>query len=432
MRVAILHKVIADCLSLLAKVGNNPTLPILNCVLIDANKDARTLTLSAANLDTRLDLCIQEGIEVTEAGQMAVDASQLAKYWAALPTDANIVVRADAGAKAMRVEFAGDGYAGRGDFPCQSATDFPPPMLDPAGPMASATITVGAANLLFGTIDYPISGKDSRAFLNGALFEVPNAETIRVAGSDGHRLALVTAVGFESDAKAAARLVLKNVAPKKAPAAKAKAKAKAPKDQPPPPIPPLRAVIPKDALTEMLGLIRQREDDVTIRVSHSAFQVSQGNHRLTSKLIEEEYPPIERLKPSGVRWGIEVDRKNLVGALTRATKPIKGGASKATGAIKTDGKTAEVYSQHGGSNPTFSETLPCVIHGKPTKTDCPPVNVSLNLPYLRDAVSAVYGDTVRLSFHDVTEGTAARLLVDTPNTRVASEHLIMALRDPLR
>lgn len=89
MKIECLKEKLFEALSRAEKIINkNPTLPILSCVYLEAEKN--NLTIKATNLDLGLEIKIP--IKVIEEGKCAVSTSLLTSYIGTLIKDKNIVL----------------------------------------------------------------------------------------------------------------------------------------------------------------------------------------------------------------------------------------------------------------------------------------------------------------------------------------------------
>lgn len=123
--------------------------------------------------------------------------------------------------------------------------------------------------------------QDVRHYLNGAFLDI-GQKSIKCVAADGHRLALAS-LEEESIGDVEARVIL-----------------------------------PRKSVLELIRLLANDEENVTLSIGDSRFRVANNEFIFTTKLINAQYPDYNRLIPRGNTIAIG-DREMLKQALTRAS-----------------------------------------------------------------------------------------------------------------
>ncbi|MEZ4388973.1 MAG: DNA polymerase III subunit beta, partial [Candidatus Krumholzibacteriia bacterium] len=177
MNFVIQQETLQKALDLVAGVvPSKTTLPILTCVLVEADKEG--LQFSATNLDISMVTRTSE-VEVAKAGRMAVPAGKLVSFVRSLAPGSVSVTVADGKLKIR---------AGKASFEegCMNAEEYPNLPETAAGegfevPGSLLTDMISETN-------YAVSRDETRPALMGILWEVRKTGLTMVA-TDAHRLA---------------------------------------------------------------------------------------------------------------------------------------------------------------------------------------------------------------------------------------------------
>lgn len=204
---------------------------------------------------------------------------------------------------------------------------------------------------------FAVGDNDARYILNGLLVTLTISEkktTLRLVGTDGHRLAVAEQEVGAPSAKDTPREV--------------------------------KAIIPKKAAQEMRRLLEEGEDNPFIGFTKNVMIFRKSGLLLTSRLMEGNYPNYQQVIPKDSDRKITVDRSELEGALRRVAVLSRD----KTNAVKftvAPGKLS-LFS----SNPDYGEAteeLPARYAGEAITT-------GFNARYLLDVLSVVDGDAVAL------------------------------------
>jgi DNA polymerase III subunit beta len=153
-----------------------------------------------------------------------------------------------------------------------------------------------------------------------------------------------------------------------------------------PPADPREAIVPARALTEvarMAPALKAEAVEVVLSESQALFRV--GDVRLTSRLIDGQFPDHRQLVPDAFEHEVAFDRAELLGVLGRIgvlaqrNTPVR--LSFEAGSV-----TVSATSDQVGEG---RESLPVAFSGDP-------LEMGFNVEFLRAGVESVTGDEVRL------------------------------------
>ena len=153
-----------------------------------------------------------------------------------------------------------------------------------------------------------------------------------------------------------------------------------------PPAEEREAIIPARAVTEAARLASQAGDaEVEIALGESQATIRCGGGRLTTRLIDGQFPDYRQLIPAEFEQEVRLDRAEFLGVLTRIgvlaqrTAPLR--LSFEQGQL-----TVATASDQVGEG---RESLPVAYAGEP-------MEIGFNADFLREGVDGMSGDEVRL------------------------------------
>lgn len=204
---------------------------------------------------------------------------------------------------------------------------------------------------------FAVGDNDARYILNGLLVTLTTAEkktTLRLVGTDGHRLAVaeqeVGATGGKDTPKE------------------------------------IKAIIPKKAAHEMRRLLEEGDGEPLIGFTKNLLIFRKSGLLLTSRLMEGNYPNYQQVIPKEQGKRVTTDKAELEGALRRVAVLSRD---------KTNAVKVTFSSEHMtlfSSNPDFGEAteeLPARYGGETVTT-------GFNARYLLEVLSVIDGETVSL------------------------------------
>jgi DNA polymerase-3 subunit beta len=258
-------------------VSTRPGIPALTGVLMSVAESQ--LTLATTDLEVSTEVRID--VDARDTGSVLVPARLLADMVKSLPPDA---VEIDADGSQAKVSCR----SFEGTLRCLPAEDFPI-LRDPKG----TRITVGAVEFgeAVSQAARAASKDEARPVLTGVLLEA-NREGLTLAATDSYRLA-VREVQASGEGEAT-------------------------------------VLVPERALSEAgraAGGEEKGEVEIILGDSQATFRV--GSLRLTSRLIDEQFPNYRQLIPEPGENRLEAPRQELleavrrVGLLARESSPIR-------------------------------------------------------------------------------------------------------------
>ena len=260
-------------------VPTRTTMAILECILIDASANEIKLTAN----DTELGIeTVIEG-EILEPGIIALDAKIFSEIVRKLP-DNEVTIETDSSFKTLiTCEKANFNIIGK------SGEDFS--YLPYVERKESVTISQFTLKEVIHQTIFSIADNDNNKLMTGELFEI-NENQLKVVSLDGHRISI-------------RNIELKeNYQPKK-------------------------VVVPGKTLNEISKIIpgsTEEEVNIFITENHIIFEFDQTT--VVSRLIEGEYFRIEQMLSSDYETKININKRELLDCIDRATLLITEGDKK--------------------------------------------------------------------------------------------------------
>jgi DNA polymerase-3 subunit beta len=321
-------------------VERKNTIPILANVLIEANGDE--VRMLATDLEVALRSRCQAS--VAKGGALTLPAKKLYEIVKALP-ETEVRIEEDKNG----VKVAADKFDSR--MQTLPREDFP--TLPDASGKARAVLPRGPLREMVAKTQFAITGEDTRFFLNGAKF-VLRPQSITLAATDGHRLALVEvkhATGVEQE---------------------------------------IGVILPKKTLLELGKLLAEGDGDIQFESGENHLFFEVGGRILISRVIDGQFPAYERVIPKGNDKTIEFDRDRLTNAVKRVallsnerSRAVKFEIAK--GKVEVTSSSSEFGEAH--------EQLPVEYSGTS-------MAISFNAQYVLDFLNVVETDVVSLSLKD--------------------------------
>lgn len=241
-------------------------IPILQHVKIDAANNG--LTLTATDLDTRSEARVPA--EIATSGATTVNADRLSRLVEGLPTGSQVDI--ESRENELRVECGRSRYK----MPTLPIEDFPL-MTELQNPIEFALSAADVKRLMGEPIAAAVT-TEARPFLHSGHFHQLSPDQLAVVCTDGARLVRMS---ISTD------LALKR-----------------------------SYIIPKPTMIEIVKLAA-RGGELRFRLGNNLIEASTGNLSFTSKLVDAEYPNVERVIPPLTAQSIMVDRAEFVGAFKR-------------------------------------------------------------------------------------------------------------------
>ncbi len=228
-------------------VSNKSTLPVLNNLLFEADKDGLTVT----GTDLEMGLRCKAKVEVVQPGSCTLPAKKLAEIIRTLD-DGDVELTVKDGTKA-------EIKAGKATFrlvgvPAEDYPNFP-------GYRKEKNLTLPAKSLLtmIKKTSFSVSTDETRYILQGGLLQAVGKK-VKMVTTDGHRLSYM-----EADLATEHETV--------------------------------QAVVPSKAMNELSKILDNSTEDVTIYFTDNQLFIEKGEITLFSRLIDGQFPNYENVIP---------------------------------------------------------------------------------------------------------------------------------------
>jgi DNA polymerase-3 subunit beta len=332
-------------------VPSRPSRPVLGNIWVKA--DAAQQIVSLVGFDEVLGIESCFAAQVEASGVLTLPAKLWGDIVSRLPNEDVVTELTDEGITVMITSSSGH-YEVRG----LEAEDYPslPTVEDgDAIALSAEALLDGLKGSLFAT-----SSDETKQVLTGVHL-LSDADTLEFAATDGHRLAVVQTV-----------------------------------DETGTPTPEMDVTVPAKALRELERMIQSHSSNqpVQVRLDETQVMFDLGNQKLTTRLLEGQYPNYRQLLPKQFARQITLDRQELMKSLER----IAVLASKKNDIIKmalnSDQQVValSVEAQEVGSG---REELPAQISGDD-------LDIAFNVRYLLDGLKAFEGSQVQIQCNAAT------------------------------
>lgn len=260
-------------------VPSRTTMPILNCILIDAS--ANEIKLTANDMELGIETVIEGEIE--ERGIIALDAKFFSEIVRKLPDNDVVIESDDTFQTTITCEKAKFNIVGK------SGEDFSYlPYIEKNESISISQFTL--KDVVRQTI-FSIADNDTNKLMTGELFEI-NENRLRVVSLDGHRISIRNIELKESYS-------------------------------------PLKVVVPGKTLQEISKILTgEAEDmvDIFFADNHILFEFDET--KVVSRLIEGEYFHIDQMLSSDYDTKVKINKREFLNCIDRATLLIREGDKK--------------------------------------------------------------------------------------------------------
>ncbi|HAX79386.1 MAG TPA: DNA polymerase III subunit beta [Cyanobacteria bacterium UBA11372] len=367
-------------LSLVSRaVPSKPTHPVLANVLLSADEEQQRVSLTAFDLSLGIRTCFAATVEA--GGTLTLPAKLLNDIVSRLP-EAEITIDDEAGENLVTITVSGGRYQIRG----MGTEEFPElPMVEDGNSVyiPSEALIAGLHGSLFAT-----SSDETKQVLTGVHF-TSKEDGIEFAATDGHRLAVVqTEVAPGDEEEIAAE-----------------------------PMTELNVTVPAKALREverMLGT-RQSTPSVVLHCDRSLVVFEIGDQRLTTRLLEGQYPAYHQLIPHQFIRSATIERKQLLSALERVSVLTDQKNNIVKAKLDSDKQTMAlaVEAQDIGSG---RESIPIQLSGDD-------IEIGFNVKYLMDSLKNLTTPEVEMEL-----GNPLSPVVLKPVGGAKATHIIMPVQ----
>lgn len=260
-------------------VPTKTTMPILECILIDATTNI--IKLTANDMELGIETVIEGDIE--QKGMIALDARIFSDIVRKLP-DNDIMIECDDNQQTLitceKAKFNISGKSGE-DFSYL-------PYIEREEPVIVSQFTL--KEVIRQTI-FSIADNDSNKLMTGELFEV-SKDVMKVVSLDGHRISI-------------RKIELKNS------------------------YDPKKVVVPGKTLIEVSKILSGEADsDVSLYFTNNHIVFEFDRTVVVSRLIEGEYFRIDQMLSNDYETRVRINKKEFLNCIDRATLLVKEGDKK--------------------------------------------------------------------------------------------------------
>jgi DNA polymerase-3 subunit beta len=326
-------------------VEKRNTMPVLSNILLETKQDGIELVATDLEIGVRG----HYKADVQQAGSVSLSARKLYELLKEV-ADGEITITTQEN-NWVQIQ------AGRSQFKIvgMAASEFPAlPTIEREGRVAIPGS--GLSSLIRKTL-FAVGDNDARYILNGLLITLHSSEkkvTLRLVGTDGHRLAVA-----ESDLTQSAGTDL-------------------PKE--------IKAIIPRKAAQEIRRLLEEEEGEPLLGFTKNLVTFQKSGLFLTSRVMEGTYPNYQQVIPKESAKKASIERTALEGALRRVAVLSKDKTNAVKVILENGSITLHTSSPDVGE---ATEDLPAQYRGESLTT-------GFNARYLLDALAVMDGDSVNL------------------------------------
>ncbi|MEL6352020.1 MAG: DNA polymerase III subunit beta [Cyanobacteria bacterium J06627_28] len=340
--------------SLVSKaVPSRPSKPVLGNVLVTANTDTQQVTL--VGFDETLGIQTTFAAQVDESGSLTLPAKLLGDIVSRLPNE-DIDISEDEDEPVVTLSCSAGRYQVRG----LSAEDYPKlPEIesDEVIKISADALIEGLRGALFAT-----SSDETKQVLTGVHLTA-GEESLEFAATDGHRLAVVETI--DETGSTATNLNTK-------------------------------VTIPGKALRELERILQAypSSEPVAFQLDQTQVVFDLGQQRITTRLLEGQYPNYRQLIPSQFERQLTLDRKQLMSSLERIAVMAdqRNNIVKLSVNNEQQSLALSVEAQEVGSG---LENLPAQVTGDS-------LDIAFNVRYLLEGLKALPSSEVQIQCNTAT------------------------------
>ena len=340
MKIICTKSNLAKGVSIVSKaVPSKTTMPILECILIDASTDV--IKLTANDMELGIETSI-EG-EISERGILAINARIFSEIVRKLPDSESVTESENDSQAIITCEKA------KFNIAAQSGEDFS--YLPAVEKNDFITVSEFTLKEVIRQTIFSIADSDTNKMMTGELFEIDD-NILKVVSLDGHRISI-------------RKIELKDsYSPKK-------------------------VIVPGKTLQEISKIIGgEAESDVDISFTKNHIVFEFDRTVVVSRLIEGEYFKIDQMLSSDYETKVKINKRELLDCIDRATLLIKEGDKKPIIIdIRDDSMELKIKSQAG----SMDEVILCSKEGRD-------LLIGFNPKFLIDALRVIDDEEVDLYF----------------------------------
>ncbi len=346
-------------------VERRQTLPILSNLLIKA--ESGQITLVGTDLEVEMVAYMELGAE--ETGEATLPARKVLDICRTLPENADITLETSSEQATIR--------SGKSRFRLSMLPVGDFPSLEDMAVLREVKVKESELKHLIERTHFAMAQQDVRYYLNGLMLEIRD-DQIRAVATDGHRLAL-----SQCDAEVTAGELQ-------------------------------QLIIPRKGVTELLRLLEDGEDLITLEIGANHIRIRVHDTSLTTKLIDGRFPDYERVLPQQTDKQVVADKGLVRDALTRTSilsnEKFRGVRfSIAEGVLRTQA--------HNPEQEEAEEEIEVQYQGEA-------LEIGFNASYVLDALNAVASEEILMQLSDPNSSC----LITPNDDTVPSKYVVMPMR----
>jgi DNA polymerase-3 subunit beta len=316
------------------------------------------LLLLATDLEIQVSTSFSSPQKGAENYLVTVSARKLLDILRALPEQAEISLEAQNNRMQVR--------SGKSRFNLQTlpAEDFPK-LAQAPGTAAKITLTQKELRKLLLLVQYAMAQQDIRYYLNGMLLML-EADVFKAVATDGHRLAY-----------ASMKLQQKTE--------------------------PQEVIMPRKAVQELIKLLNDNDEEVTIEITPSQVKFKLGDVELVTKVVDGKFPDYTRVIPTNYKKSFEIERGMLQQALQRVAI-LSNEKFRGVRWTLTEGQL-RIACTNTEQEEAFEE-IEISYKGEA-------LDIGFNVSYLLDVLSNVASEKVTCSFGDANSSVLITIAEDS-------------------
>lgn len=323
--------------------GKNITLPVLACILLEAENS--TLTIKSTNLDLGLEITIP--VKVIKPGKVAVSGSVLYNFISNITNDKNVTLEVIAGNLKVSTKHSESLIKA---FPVDDFPNIPKIKSD-------KPFTFNVPNLIkgFKSVMYSSSVSTIRPVLSSILLSSEEDSVIFVA-TDSFRLA-EKKIGTKKHKEFS------------------------------------QILIPFKNVGEIIRTLEDIKDDATVYLNENQIAFSYGEIYITSRVIDGTFPDYKQIIPKEVKTEVTLLKQDFLSGL-RISNIFSDKFSQVTFFISPKEKVFRITTKNMDIGENVNN-LDAVVKGEE-------LTISFNYKYIIDCFQSIDADSITLSLSDST------------------------------
>ncbi|AIF67243.1 DNA polymerase III subunit beta [Terribacillus saccharophilus] len=345
-------RLLASIQDVVKAISSRTAIPILTGMKIEAKEDGITLTGSDSDISIESFIPKEEDgivyVEQIEPGSIVLQAKYFPEIVRKVPMNA-VEIESDA---QLNVTIR----SGSAEFKLngQDAEEYP--QLPKLHSEDSFELPADLLKNVIKETVFAVSTQETRPLLTGVNVRVQE-DQLHFVATDSHRLASrqipvstnETALGFQN------------------------------------------VVIPGKSLTELNKILDENQDPVEIRITNNQILFRTKHLYFLSRLLEGNYPDTSRLIPSESKTSLQIDTKELLRSIDRASLLAKENRNNVVKLVTQDSGQLEISSNSPEVGRVVEEVTVQEISGEELR-------ISFSAKYMMDALKVIESEQVKIEF----------------------------------